>query len=177
MSLWILWYTSPHQLYTWGGYDIEKGNIIYEGTGKIWNDKTIARRTYHQTPCCCQDRLHTKTCEQTPEKISTGRQGCFPPWEHHNIRISPSCLRNILAKQFILSPKATRRTKKQMNARLRHMHRNTSCKKEKIPYTSGLVIPKPISMLPLMIPQEGLSALTSTHRKPYVDTTMSYIRF
>ena len=59
--------------------------------------------------------------------------------KHDNIRISPSCLRNILTEEFILSPRATRRTKKKMNKLLRQMHKNTSSKKEKARIEASIV--------------------------------------
>lgn len=48
-----------------------------------------------------------------------------------NIIISPSALRKILLSEFILSPKATRRTKKQMNALLSNRYREAKSAKEK----------------------------------------------
>lgn len=51
--------------------------------------------------------------------------------KHDGIKISPSCLRKILYQEFILSPRATRRTKKQMNKLLRDMHRDAKTLKEK----------------------------------------------
>ena len=50
---------------------------------------------------------------------------------HDSICISPSCLRQILYNEFILSPKATRRTRKHMNKLLRDMHETAKTKKEK----------------------------------------------
>lgn len=50
---------------------------------------------------------------------------------HDSIDISPSCLRKLLYHEFILSPKATRRTRKQMNKLLRDMHKTAKTKKEK----------------------------------------------
>lgn len=51
--------------------------------------------------------------------------------KHDGIKISPSCLRQILYREFILSPRATRRTKKQMNKLLRDMHKLSKTQKEK----------------------------------------------
>lgn len=51
--------------------------------------------------------------------------------KHDGIKISPSCLRKILYHEFILSPCATRRTKKQMNKLLRDMHKMAKTQKEK----------------------------------------------
>ena len=51
--------------------------------------------------------------------------------KHDGIKISPSCLRQILRHEFILSPRATRRTKKMMNKLLRDMHKQTTKTKEK----------------------------------------------
>lgn len=48
-----------------------------------------------------------------------------------SIRISPSCLRKLLYHEFILSPRATRRTRKQMNKLLRDMHKAAKTQKEK----------------------------------------------
>ena len=50
--------------------------------------------------------------------------------QEDNIHISPSCLKNILAEAFILSPKATKRTRKQMTHKLRQMQKNTASKKK-----------------------------------------------
>lgn len=50
---------------------------------------------------------------------------------HDGIKISPSCLRQILHQEFILSPRAGRRTKKQMNKLLREMCRTAKTQKEK----------------------------------------------
>lgn len=47
------------------------------------------------------------------------------------IRISPSCLRKILFEEFILSPRATRRTQKQMKKLLKDMHKTAKTQKEK----------------------------------------------
>ena len=51
--------------------------------------------------------------------------------KHDHIKISPSCLRKILYHEFILSPRATKRTKKQMNKLLRDMHKEEKNKKIK----------------------------------------------
>lgn len=51
--------------------------------------------------------------------------------KYDGIKISPSCLRNILYKEFILSPRASRRTRKQMNKLLRDMHKVAKTQKEK----------------------------------------------
>lgn len=50
--------------------------------------------------------------------------------KNDNIFISPSTLRKILYHEFILSPKATRRTRKHMNKLLRDMHKTAKTKKE-----------------------------------------------
>lgn len=59
--------------------------------------------------------------------------------KHDGIRLSPSCLRKILYQEFILSPRATRRTKKQMNKLLRDMHRKAKTQKEKRLIESSIV--------------------------------------
>jgi len=51
--------------------------------------------------------------------------------KHDGIKISPSCLRQILYNEFILSPRATKRTRKQMNKLLRDMQKDAKTKKEK----------------------------------------------
>lgn len=51
--------------------------------------------------------------------------------KHDCIVISPSCLRKILYQEFILSPRANRRTRKQMNKLLRDMHKEAKTEKEK----------------------------------------------
>lgn len=50
---------------------------------------------------------------------------------HDNIKISPSSLRKILHTEFILSPHATKRTRKQMRKLLKDMHKQAKSKKEK----------------------------------------------
>lgn len=60
--------------------------------------------------------------------------------KHDSIRISPACLRQILANEFILSPKATRRSRKQMNQLLRNMSKTAKTKKEKDRIDSCLVL-------------------------------------
>lgn len=50
---------------------------------------------------------------------------------HDGVKISPSCLRKILSHEFILSPRATRFTRKKMNKLLRDMHRTAKTDKEK----------------------------------------------
>jgi len=51
--------------------------------------------------------------------------------KHDEIEISPSCLRKILFNEFILSPRATRQTRKQMNKILRDLHKEAKTEKEK----------------------------------------------
>ena len=51
--------------------------------------------------------------------------------KYDSIKISPSCLRMILYNEFILSPRATRRTKKQMNKLLKALHKAAKTAKEK----------------------------------------------
>lgn len=50
---------------------------------------------------------------------------------HDGIKISPSCLRKILYHEFILSPRATRSTRKLMNKLLKDMHKEAKTGKEK----------------------------------------------
>lgn len=59
--------------------------------------------------------------------------------KYDSIKISPSCLRKILYKEFILSPRATRRTKKQMNKVLREMHKGAKTQKEKTLIEASLI--------------------------------------
>ena len=56
-----------------------------------------------------------------------------------SISISPSCLRKLLYNQFILSPRATRRTRKHMNKLLRDMHKEAKTKKEKALIEASIV--------------------------------------
>lgn len=51
--------------------------------------------------------------------------------KHDAIKISPSTLRTLLYTEFILSPRATRKTKKHMNKVLRQLHSQTKSKEEK----------------------------------------------
>lgn len=57
----------------------------------------------------------------------------------HSIRISPSSLRKILYNEFVLSPRANRRTRKQMNKLLRDMHKAAKTKKEKALIEASIV--------------------------------------
>ena len=50
--------------------------------------------------------------------------------KHDGIKISPSTLRKILYQEFILSPRATRQTKKQMNKLLRDMQKEAKTTKQ-----------------------------------------------
>lgn len=59
--------------------------------------------------------------------------------EHDSIRISPSCLRSILLKAMILSPRATRSTRKTMKQHLESLQRSAKTKKEKHDLAAGLV--------------------------------------
>ena len=56
-----------------------------------------------------------------------------------SIRISPSSLRKILYSEFVLSPRATRRTRKQMNKLLRDMHKAARSPKEKALIEASIV--------------------------------------
>lgn len=51
--------------------------------------------------------------------------------KHDGIKISPSCLRQLLYHEFILSPRATKRTIKLMNKLLKEMHKKAETQKEK----------------------------------------------
>lgn len=55
------------------------------------------------------------------------------------IRISPSTLRKILYQEFILSPKANKRTRRQMNKLLRDMHKAAKTEKEKALIMASIV--------------------------------------
>ena len=59
--------------------------------------------------------------------------------KYNGINISPSCLRNILYQEFILSPRSTKRTKKQMNKLLRDMQKEAKTTKEKNLIESSIV--------------------------------------
>ena len=59
--------------------------------------------------------------------------------KHDNIKISPSCLRNILHKEFILSPRATKATRKDMKKSLRDQHKKATSKKEKLRIESSII--------------------------------------
>lgn len=50
--------------------------------------------------------------------------------KHDSVKISPSTLRKILYAEFILSPRATRKTRKQMNKILKQLHKETKSKKK-----------------------------------------------
>lgn len=58
---------------------------------------------------------------------------------HDSIRVSPSCLRKILYEEFILSPRATRRTRKQVNKLLRDMLATSKTQKEKAALEASIV--------------------------------------
>jgi hypothetical protein len=60
--------------------------------------------------------------------------------KHDRIKVSPSCLRQILYQEFILSPRATRRTKKQMNKLLKDMHKIAKTQKEKKLIEASIVL-------------------------------------
>jgi len=59
--------------------------------------------------------------------------------KHDSISISPSCLRKILYNEFILSPKATRKTRKQMNKLLRDMYKTAKTKKQKALINASII--------------------------------------
>lgn len=58
---------------------------------------------------------------------------------HDGISVSPSTLRKILYQEYILSPRATRNTKKQMNKILRDLHKETKSIKKKQAIEAALV--------------------------------------
>lgn len=60
--------------------------------------------------------------------------------KHDKIRISPSSLRKILYQEFILSPRATKRTRKQMNKILKEMHKEAKTKKEKEQIEASIIL-------------------------------------
>lgn len=51
--------------------------------------------------------------------------------KHDGINISPSCLKNILSQEYILSPKAKRITRRNMNKLLKQLHKEAKTKKQK----------------------------------------------
>lgn len=51
--------------------------------------------------------------------------------KHDSIQISPSALRTILLKEFILSPRATKKTKEQMKKNLKDQHKEAATQTEK----------------------------------------------
>lgn len=58
---------------------------------------------------------------------------------HDGIRISPSTLRKILYHDFILSPRATKATKRRMNHTLKNLLKQAKTKKEKTILQQGIV--------------------------------------
>lgn len=58
---------------------------------------------------------------------------------HDGIVLSPSCLRKILLREFILSPRATKRTRKQMNKVLRDLHKKAKTKQQKKQIQTSIV--------------------------------------
>jgi transposase len=84
--------------------------------------------------------VHTLTDEQKSDIITLYNNKywdanfthcCELMEKHDSIKISPSTLRKILYSEFILSPRATRKTRKQMNKILKELHKNTKSKKKK----------------------------------------------
>ncbi|MEG1545580.1 MAG: ISNCY family transposase, partial [Tannerellaceae bacterium] len=59
--------------------------------------------------------------------------------KHDKIQISPACLRQLLYNESILSPRATRRTRKQMNKLLRDRQKTAKTSKEKDHINASLV--------------------------------------
>lgn len=59
--------------------------------------------------------------------------------KYDSIVISPSTLRKILYSEFILSPRATRKTRKQMNKILKQLHKDTKSKKKKAQIEASII--------------------------------------
>ena len=59
--------------------------------------------------------------------------------QHDGIRLSPSCLRKLLLDEFVLSPRATKNTRKQINKQLRQMQKDAKTKKEKEQIQTSIV--------------------------------------
>lgn len=59
--------------------------------------------------------------------------------KHDSIQISPSSLRRILHKEFILSPRATRRSKKQMKQTLRDLHKKAKTQTERTLIAANII--------------------------------------
>jgi len=51
--------------------------------------------------------------------------------KHEGISLSPSCLRNLLKREWILSPRATKHTVKQAKKQLRQLHKEAKTNKQK----------------------------------------------
>jgi len=60
--------------------------------------------------------------------------------KHDSIKVSPSTLRKILHEEFILSPRATKRTKRQMNKILRDMHKAAKTQKAKEQIEASIIL-------------------------------------
>lgn len=84
--------------------------------------------------------VHTLTADQKALIITlynnkywdTNFTHCCELFERHDsIKISPSTLRKILYDEFILSPRATRKTRKHMNQLLKQLHKEAKSKKKK----------------------------------------------
>jgi hypothetical protein len=60
--------------------------------------------------------------------------------KHDRIKVSPSCLRKMLYQEFILSPRATKRTRKQMNKLLKEIQKQAKSKKEKKLIEASIVL-------------------------------------
>ena len=59
--------------------------------------------------------------------------------KNDGITVSPSTLRKVLYQEFILSPRATRRTKKHMNRILRELHKKAKTKQEAKLFEASMV--------------------------------------
>lgn len=60
--------------------------------------------------------------------------------KHDGIKISTSCLRKILYHEFILSPRATRHTRKQMKKLLHELHKDAKTEKEKALIEASIIL-------------------------------------
>ena len=59
--------------------------------------------------------------------------------KHEKINVSPSCIRNILLEEYILSPKAKRATKKKVTARLQELKKSAKSQKEATRIVNAIV--------------------------------------
>lgn len=59
--------------------------------------------------------------------------------KHEDINVSPSCIRNILMEEYILSPKARRATKKKVKAHLKELEKASKSQKETVKIIDAIV--------------------------------------